>query len=66
MYVVAIAADVVDVAVVAVVEDVVAVLVVAVLVVAVLVVVDEIVVEIYGAYSMADSSYENSYFFAHL
>ena len=61
MYVVAIAADVVDVAVVAVVEDV-----VAVLVVAVLVVVDEIVVEIYGAYSMADSSYENSYFFAHL
>ena len=56
MYVVAIAADVVDVAVVAVVED----------VVAVLVVVDEIVVEIYGAYSMADSSFENSYFFAHL
>ena len=60
MYVVAIAADVVDVAVVAVVEDVVAVLVV------VDGIVDVIVVEIYGAYSMADSSYENSYFFAHL
>lgn len=60
MYVVAIAADVVDVAVVAVVEDVVAVLVV------VDEIVDVIVVEIYGAYSMADSSYENSYFFAHL
>ena len=67
MNVVAIAAVVVAMFVDVVVVEAVAVVVVAVVVamfavVAVLVVVDEI----YGAYWMADLSYENSYFFAHL